>query len=110
MCHVSARHPEFAAALRSARKRAGKSQERIAAEVGTSRRHWIRWENGDHLPSPEFLERIGEATGKSFDEFAPADDDEEAASMSLTRDQRDMLAALAEALQPFRRDELAVQA
>lgn len=91
---MSTRHPEFAAALKSARKRSGKSQERIAAEVGTSRRHWIRWENGDHLPSPEYLERIGEATGRSFEEFAPADDDEEAASMPLTADELELFGAL----------------
>ena len=61
---VSAKYPEFAEKLRTARLKAGKSQERIAAEVGTSRRHWIRWERGDHLPTAEFLTRIGEATGQ----------------------------------------------
>jgi transcriptional regulator with XRE-family HTH domain len=73
------KHPEFAARLRSARLRSGKSQERIAEEVGTSRRHWIRWERGDHLPSREFLDRIGEATGqpKSFAMFQTDDNDEE---------------------------------
>lgn len=78
----TARHPEFAFKLRSARLRSGKSQERIAAEVGTSRRHWIRWENGDHLPSPEFMERIGVATGQPAAFAAESsDDDEEAAPM-----------------------------
>lgn len=62
LCHVaSVRYPEFAAKLHRARKRTGKSQEFVADEIGTSRRHWIRWENGDHLPSHEYLERIAEA-------------------------------------------------
>lgn len=93
------KHPEFAAKLHSARLRVGKSQERIAAEVGTSRRHWIRWENGEHLPSGEFMERIGEATGQP-DAFV-SDDDEEVASLSLGRDHNDLLTALAVALEPF---------
>lgn len=75
------RHPEFASKLRSARLRSGKSQERIAAEVGTSRRHWIRWENGDHIPSPEFLTKIGEAVGQP-EEFQP--DEAEAALRAFT--------------------------
>lgn len=73
---TKSRHPEFGAKLKSARLRAGKSQERIAAEVGTSRRHWIRWERGEHIPSSEFLARIGEATGQP-EEFVAEEDDEE---------------------------------
>lgn len=96
---VAARYPEFAAKLRSARLRVGKSQERIAAEVGTSRRHWIRWEKGDHLPSPEFMERIGEATGQpeAFQqESGVGQDDEEA----------DPVAALMSAIRRVVRDEV----
>lgn len=81
MAVAAPRYPEFAAKLKSARRRVGKSQERIAAEVGTSRRHWIRWERGDHLPSADFLARIGEATGQpdAFAEERPTldEDDEE---------------------------------
>lgn len=95
------RHPEFAAKLRSARRRSGKSQERIAAEVGTSRRHWIRWENGDHIPSPDFLTRIGAAVGQP-DEFQPPPDDDDAESRAVALvDHTEMLAALAVALYPF---------
>lgn len=85
MISETARHPEFARKLRSARLKAKKSQERIAAEVGTSRRHWIRWERGTHLPSPEFLTRIGEATGQP-DEFTEADADDSEAARAMTVD------------------------
>lgn len=86
MAVAAPRYPEFAAKLKSARRRAGKSQERIAAEVGTSRRHWIRWERGDHLPSAEFLARIGEATGQpgAFAEERPALDEDDEESDPLT--------------------------
>jgi transcriptional regulator with XRE-family HTH domain len=82
------RYPEFGAKLRSARLRTGKSQERIAVEVGTSRRQWLRWEGGYHLPSQEYLDRIGAAVGQenlfaADGDGTPEDDDEEAASMRL---------------------------
>lgn len=56
-------HAAFAARLKSARLRSGKSQEQIAEEVGTSRRHWIRWEGGWILPTSAFMTRIASATG-----------------------------------------------
>jgi transcriptional regulator with XRE-family HTH domain len=81
-------HLEFGTRLRVARLAAGKSQERIAAEVGTSRRQWLRWEGGYHLPSQEYLDRIGAAVGQANlfaadGDGTPEDDDEEAASMRL---------------------------
>ena len=103
---AAAAHRDFAARLRSARLRTGKSQEKIAAEVGTSRRHWIRWENGSHRPSPAYILRIAEATGRAPDYFtdsprpdttAAADDDEEA----------DPMAALLAALRRVVREEMA---
>lgn len=85
-----------AAQLRQARTAAGFSQERAAAAVGTSRRHWIRWESGETTPNPAYMERIAEVLGAP--ELLVADEDEEAAPMG---DHRDMLAALAVALEPF---------
>jgi transcriptional regulator with XRE-family HTH domain len=66
---------QLAARIRDARVRVKKSQERIAAEVGTTRRHWIRWENGEHRPTPEFMARIASATG--VDESFFSDEEEE---------------------------------
>src|SRR4051794_4973983 len=58
-----------------ARKRKGISQEKLAGQIGTSRRHMIRIEKGVHRPGPEFLTRIAEATEQ--DESFFDDDDEE---------------------------------
>ncbi len=63
------------AQIRDMRKRAKKSQELIAAEVGTTRRNWIRWEQGANAPSPEFRPKIAAALG--VDESFFADDAEE---------------------------------
>lgn len=100
MTTTAVRYPDFARKLRSARLRTGKSQERIAAEVGTSRRHWIRWERGDHLPSSEFLARIGEATGQpeEFAEERTAEDDDD--------EESDPVAHLMSALRRVVREEL----
>lgn len=69
-------HPfaENGARIRSARRRSGKSQEGLAAEVGTTRRHMIRLENGEHLPSGELRDRIAEHTGQPKETFQSADD------------------------------------
>jgi len=74
-------HPfrENGARIKRARKRTGLSQELFAVEVGTTRRHMIRLENGEHLPSSALRDRIAERTGQSRDEFQSSDDDEEAA-------------------------------
>lgn len=50
------------ARIKSVRRRAGISQERLAAEVGTTRRHLIRLENGEHLPGRALRDRILAAT------------------------------------------------
>lgn len=51
--------------------------------IGTTRRHVIRLENGEHRPSAALLGRIAEVTGDSAESFGypSSDDDEEAASM-----------------------------
>lgn len=69
--------------LRDARKAAGLSQEAAALRVGTSRRHWIRWENGESSPNPVYLDRIAEVLGDSSLRDT-ADDDEEAAPVGLS--------------------------
>lgn len=80
---------ENGARIRSFRKRAGKSQENLASEVGTTRRHMIRLENGEHLPSSDLRNRIASATGREPEEIQSADDEEEA-SMPLSRDEQTM--------------------
>lgn len=67
------------AALKDARRRAGFSQERAAAAVGTSRRHWIRWESGETMPNPAYLEKI--AAVLDAPELADGDEDEEGSSL-----------------------------
>lgn len=87
------KHLAFAARLKSARLRSGKSQEQIALEVGTSRRHWIRWEGGWNLPSSVFIIRIADATGQTTafltgeaerpeNGSAPDDDEDEESDLS----------------------------
>lgn len=65
----------FAARLKLARKKANISQERAAAAVGTSRRHWIRWESGETTPNPAYLERIAEVLDDPS--LTERDDDDE---------------------------------
>lgn len=72
-----------------ARKRSGISQERLAEHIGTSRRHMIRIEKGQHRPGQAFLDRIAEATGQPVELFAEsealdADDEEADAAMRAT--------------------------
>jgi transcriptional regulator with XRE-family HTH domain len=66
--------------IRWARKRAGFSQEAFAAQVGTSRRHVMRWEHPVQAvtPTARYVARIAEATGQP-EELFEADEDEEAA-------------------------------
>lgn len=65
------------ALIRSFRKRVGKSQEKLAIEVGTTRRHMIRLENGEHLPSSDLRNRIAAATGREPEEIQSSEDEEE---------------------------------
>jgi transcriptional regulator with XRE-family HTH domain len=52
-----------------ARGQAGLSQKALARQIGTSRRHVIRWEKGQHKPNPTFAARIAKATGTTIDLF-----------------------------------------
>lgn len=73
-----------------ARNQKGLSQERLAERIGTSRRHMIRIEKGQHVPGPVLRARIAEATEQPEDFFSPDDADEEAHPAMA-----DFLAALA---------------
>lgn len=98
------KHAAFAARLRSARVRTGKSQEQIASEVGTSRRHWIRWEGGWTLPSSVFIAKIAEATGQSTDYLSGTPKPEREEEQSDEDEEADLIRAL---LRRLIREELA---
>lgn len=71
------RFAELGAKIRKARKRTGISQERLAPLVGTTRRHLIRLENGEHQASKPLAARLGAALGEDGAQFRNGDDDEE---------------------------------
>lgn len=71
--------------VRAARKLAGLSLDKLGARVGTSRQHLIRIERGDHLPRPELLNAIGEATGQHPEFFESEDDEESDLAIDLLR-------------------------
>jgi transcriptional regulator with XRE-family HTH domain len=86
--------------IRTARRQAGLSHDQLAARVGTSRQHLIKLEKGQHLPRPEMLDRIAQATNKAPSFFESDDEDEES----------DAMEALTRALRRVVRDELAARA
>lgn len=71
------RHEANGAAITRARRNKGISQERLSVMVNTTRRHMIRLENGEHLPSGDLRDRIAEACGVERAEIKSADDDAE---------------------------------
>lgn len=88
--------------IRDARAKSGRSQEHFAPLIGTSRRHLIRIEKGQHRPRPEMLARISEATGVPVSEFESSDDDEESDMPSSA----DLFEALVRRLKVELREEL----
>lgn len=81
------RHADNGAQIRRARKRIHLSQERFAAEVGTTRRHLIRLENGEHLPGGALRDRIADLAGQARDSIQSSDDeDEESGAMGSLDD------------------------
>lgn len=68
-----------------ARRDKGISQERLAEQIGTSRRHMIRIEKGQHRPGPALRARIAEATEQPEAFFE--DEDDEESDPVLTLDQ-----------------------
>jgi transcriptional regulator with XRE-family HTH domain len=79
---MSPRHHRIGQEIRLARTRRGWSQEQAARRVGTSRFHWIKWEQGLHKPTAEFQKRLIRNLGLEpalFDE----DDEERRRAMVL---------------------------
>ena len=72
---VLVKYPESRQAYRTARKRGHISQERLAAEIGITRRHMIRIENGEHRPLPGLRDRIAEVLGVDPATLPAADPD-----------------------------------
>lgn len=75
-----------------ARRRKGISQERLAGMIGTSRRHMIRLEGGQHRPGPQLRARIAEATEQPESFFKDDEDEEE--SDPLSRAAKGLVSAL----------------
>ena len=69
--------------IRWARERKGISQERFAEIVGTTRRHMIRLEKGQHRPGVQLVERIAEATDQPVSLFDETDDEEADPAVAL---------------------------
>lgn len=84
--------------LRRLRLRTGKSQESLAAEIGTTRRHMIRLENGEHLPSAPMKERLAEALGVDGGEIQSHDDED---------DEEDVASVLTQAIRRLIHEEVA---
>lgn len=90
---MNPRYEKLAAEIKSARLRKGLSQERAAELVGTSRFHWIRWEQGLHKPT-EYKDKLSEVLGLPADVFGDDSDDldEEDLVAPLTRAINDIVA------------------
>jgi transcriptional regulator with XRE-family HTH domain len=56
--------PLIGARIRRARREAGLSHDRLAAQIGTSRQHLIKLEKGQHRPRLAMLRAIATATGQ----------------------------------------------
>lgn len=81
--------------IRRARRKAGISQETLALNVGTTRRHMIRLENGEHLPSTALRNRIAAEVGVEPSAIQASDeDDEESDTLSLELATKGLVSAL----------------
>lgn len=90
--------------IRQARVEAKLSQTQLADRIGAHFTSVSDWERGKNAPSSRHLMSVARETDKPLAFFAD-DDEEEAASMGLTRFQLDVLATLAVALEPYRKRE-----
>lgn len=63
----------LASRIRSARREAALSHDRLGAKVGTSRQHLISLEKAKHRPRIEMLVAIADATGKPVGYFLDPD-------------------------------------
>jgi transcriptional regulator with XRE-family HTH domain len=80
--HINALPRSIGERIIWARKRKGLSQERLALNIGTSRRHMIRLEKNLHAPGPVYRQKLAEALDQPPEMFSDDEDDEEA-DMSL---------------------------
>lgn len=73
--------------IRDARLTAGLTQSELARSIRTSERNIVRWETGQNQPRVSSVALIAKATGHDLDFFltgsSEADDDEEAAALTL---------------------------
>lgn len=73
--------------IREARLAAGLTQAQLARAIETTERNVIRWENDQNEPRVASVAAIARATGHDIDFFlagsSEAEDDEEAAAMTL---------------------------
>jgi transcriptional regulator with XRE-family HTH domain len=101
---MAPRYAELGSAIKSARLRKGLTQEQAAQQVGTSRFHWIRWEQGLHKPE-EHRARLIEVLGLPEDVFGDEDDDDEADDPMAA--ERDLVAAQLRYVRSLVRAEIA---
>lgn len=73
--------------IKEARLAVDMSQAQLAREIHSTEKNIQRWENGQNQPRVSSVALIAEATGHEIDFFltgsSEADDDEEAAAMTL---------------------------
>ncbi|MCR5137771.1 MAG: helix-turn-helix domain-containing protein [Oscillospiraceae bacterium] len=63
--------------LRPMRKKAGLTQQELAAATGTTKQSISMWEAGDRWPSAEWLPKLAAACGcRLLDLYGPADQQE----------------------------------
>jgi transcriptional regulator with XRE-family HTH domain len=84
--------------IRESRKRAGLSQDRLAAAIGTTRQVIIRWEHDRHLPNASSRRKLAETLGQDealFVDVYPRSNDSD--------DQTAMRERARELIAPFQR-------
>lgn len=77
-------HMAFAERFRQAREKAGLSQEKLAAELGISKRMIINYEGGKFLPTTDKMPKIAKFFGVSIESLIT--EDEEFVSAAYKRD------------------------
>ena len=68
-----ARHPDTKS-LKDLRHAAGKTIRQVALDLGVPERNYVRWEQGDTLPSAENLVRVADYFGVHPRTLVPAPD------------------------------------
>lgn len=79
------------ARITQAMNKAGMTATDLAIKIRTSEKNIYRWVKGQNQPTIKFLVLIAEATGQDLEFFLTGsneDEDEEAASAVLTRDEK----------------------